>query len=72
MPSINIDEKHELRTLESIERIEFAVTQFKEAVRKLEPHVPAFELESIIQPLLTIDDANKHLVEVILKPANQF
>ena len=68
----NIDEKHELRTLESIERIEFAVTQFKEAVRKLEPHVPAFELELIIQPLLTIDDANKHLVEVILKPANQF
>lgn len=72
MPSISIDEKHELRTLESIERIEFAVTQFKEAIRKLEPLVSAVELEPIIQPLLTIDDANKHLVEVILKPVNEF
>ena len=71
MSAIIIDEKHELKTLESIERIEFAVDQFKEAIKKLAPLVPAIQLETIIQPLLTIDDANKHLIEVIQKPINE-
>lgn len=60
MENIVINEEYAIKMLESIERIDSAVIQIKEAIEKFDAY-SAVELEPILQPVLSIEDANKHL-----------
>ncbi|MGK0270717.1 MAG: hypothetical protein ACI88H_001365 [Cocleimonas sp.] len=65
MPEIIISDDNEVVTLQSVERITFAVSQFKNAIKQFEGDFSAVELELLLQPILTIYDANNNLAEVI-------
>jgi len=67
MENIVIDEEHVTKTLESIERINSAVKQIKGALEEI-GDFSAIELEPLLQPILSIEDANKHLAKATSLP----
>lgn len=65
MTEVLIKKDDEIKALESVERLQFAAEQLRKMLPQFEGYFSAYEIEPLVQSIMTIESSNKCLTELI-------